>query len=384
MATTAKIDVREQSPVAAIQELCRCILQSGDIQALLVPCRFPELNTIMPALITDPAELEQADPLAPAFPLNSAKLVSRLTKRELGGCIGAVLRPCEVRAFVELVKLNQGNMDDVILISPDCFGALPNAEYNSLLQEHSMADITRDFLRAMQESQDKLEQEFDLARACTVCEHPWAQAADLRICLAGLDMYQRILLQAHSARGEGLLTRMGYEDHPESTEHQQALDRLVAQKRAAREKLVRATREASDDLDKLKHYFAGCVNCSNCRVACPVCYCRECVFNTDVFEHSPEQYLGWANRQGSLKMPTDTVFFHLTRMAHISLSCVGCGQCSNACPNDIPVMDLFLSVAQHTQEAFGYEPGQDPDQPIPLTVFAEQELEDVVDHLAKT
>jgi formate dehydrogenase subunit beta len=108
------------------------------------------------------------------------------------------------------------------------------------------------------------------------------------------------------------------------------------------------------------------------------------VFATDVFQHQPSQYLGWANLQGGLKMPTDTVFFHLTRMAHISLSCVGCGQCSNACPNDIPVMELFRSVAQRTQEAFDYEPGRDPDQPIPLTVFAEQEFEDVVDHLAQT
>lgn len=384
MATTAKIDVQEQNPLAAIQELCRSILQSGDIQALLVPRRLPEQGAIMPALVTDPAELDQADPLAPAFPLNSAKLVSRLTKGEVKGSVGAVLRPCEVRAFVELVKLNQGNMDYVLLISPDCFGALPNVGYKSLLQEKSMADVTQDFLRALQDSPDKVEQEFDLARACTICEHPWAQAADLRICLAGLDIYQHILLQAHTARGEGLLTRMGYEDHPEPPEHQQALDRLVEQKRAAREKLMQATREASGDLNKLKQYFSCCVNCYNCRVACPVCYCRECVFVTDVFDHSPEQYLGWASRQGSLKMPTDTVFFHLTRMAHISLSCVGCGQCSNACPNNIPVMDLFRSVAQRTQQAFGYEPGQDPDQPIPMTVFAEQEFEDVVDHLAKT
>jgi formate dehydrogenase subunit beta len=275
-------------------------------------------------------------------------------------------------------------MDDVLLISPDCFGALPNGQYNSLVQDQSMDDITRDFLRAMHDHPEKLEQEFDLARACTICEHPWARAADLRICLAGLDMYEHILLQAQTARGEGLLTRLGHEDHPEPPEHRLALDRLVEQKRSAREELVQATREVSDDLNKLKQYFACCVNCYNCRVACPVCYCRECVFVTDVFDHSPEQYIGWASRQGSLKMPTDTVFFHLTRMAHVSLSCVGCGQCSNACPNDIPVMELFCSVAQRTQTAFGYEPGHDPDQPIPLTVFAEEEFEDVVDRLAKT
>jgi formate dehydrogenase subunit beta len=382
MATTAKIEVQEQDPLAAIQELCRSILKSGDIQALLLPMRLPEQGSIMPALLTDPAEMEQADPLAPCFALNSAKLVSRLTKGEVRGRIGAVLRPCEVRAFVELVKLNQGNMDYVLLISADCFGALPNVQYQRLLQEKSMAQITAEYIQALQQGPEQLEQEFQLARACTICEHPQAKAADLGICLAGLDISRQILLQAHTARGEGLLTRMGYEDHSAPQEHQQALEKLVQKRVAARDELLQATQESAQDLNQLRRYLSGCVNCYNCRVACPVCYCRECVFNTDVFEHSPNQYLGWACRQGSLKMPTDTLFFHLTRMAHMSLSCVGCGQCSNACPNDIPVMELFRCAASSTQKAFAYQAGQDPDQPIPLTVFAEQEFEDVVDHLA--
>ncbi|MFW6178261.1 MAG: 4Fe-4S binding protein [Desulfohalobiaceae bacterium] len=382
MATTAKIEVQEQNPLAAIQELCRSILHSGDIQALLVPTRLPEQGGIMPTLITEPAQMDQVDPLAPCFALNAAKLVSRLTRGEVRGKIGAVLRPCEVRAFVELVKLNQGNMDYVLLISMDCFGALSNADFQALLREKSMSEITDSYLQALIQGPEALEQEFELARACTICEHPQAEAADLGICLAGLDISSQILLKAHTPRGEGLLSRMGYEDYTEPNEHQKALESLQQRRTAARDELLEATREATQDLNKLRQYLSGCVNCYNCRVACPVCYCRECVFNTDVFEHQPNQYLGWACRQGSLKMPTDTVFFHLTRLAHMSLSCIGCGQCSNACPNNIPVMELFRSTAQRTQQAFGYQPGLDPDQPIPLTVFAEQEFEDVVDHLA--
>jgi len=77
-------------------------------------------------------------------------------------------------------------------------------------------------------------------------------------------------------------------------------------------------------------------------------------------------------------MPTDTLFYHLTRLAHMSTACVGCGQCSNACPNDIPVMELFRMVAHRTQAAFGYRAGADPCQPPPLTEFREREFEEVV------
>ncbi|MBW1969908.1 MAG: 4Fe-4S dicluster domain-containing protein, partial [Deltaproteobacteria bacterium] len=119
-------------------------------------------------------------------------------------------------------------------------------------------------------------------------------------------------------------------------------------------------------------------NCYNCRVACPVCYCKECVFVTDVFNHDPVQYLRWAKRRGVIKMPTDTVFYHITRLAHISTSCVGCGQCTNACPNDIPVMELFRTVSYRTQKAFEYEAGRNIEDDLPLSVFREDELAEVV------
>jgi formate dehydrogenase subunit beta len=77
-------------------------------------------------------------------------------------------------------------------------------------------------------------------------------------------------------------------------------------------------------------------------------------------------------------MPTDTVFYHITRMAHMSLSCVGCGQCSNACPNDIPVMELFRSMAHQVQASFDYEAGRNPEEAPPLAVFKEDELGEVV------
>ena len=113
-------------------------------------------------------------------------------------------------------------------------------------------------------------------------------------------------------------------------------------------------------------------------MACPVCYCKECVFNTDVFDHDSYQYMAWAQSKGVLKLPVDTLFFHITRLAHMSLSCVGCGQCSNACPNDIPVMELFALVAGDSQAAFDYRAGCDPDEALPLSEFKENELSDAV------
>ncbi len=161
-------------------------------------------------------------------------------------------------------------------------------------------------------------------------------------------------------------------------QRQEAINALLAQRHQRREQMFGETRAATDNLEKLAGYLAACVNCYNCRVACPVCYCRECVFVTDVFDHEPSQYLQWATRKGRIKMPTDTVFYHLTRLAHMSTACVGCGQCSNACPNEIPLMELFITVAHQTQKAFDYLAGRSLEESPPLSEFRENEFQEIV------
>ena len=178
--------------------------------------------------------------------------------------------------------------------------------------------------------------------------------------------------------GDQVLQQMKLPVADEPRDRQSVIDALVAQHKKYRDEMFARTREATDSLEKMTTYFATCVNCYNCRVACPVCYCKECVFVTDVFNHDPSQYLRWANRKGIIKMPTDTLFYHLTRLTHMSTACVGCGQCSNACPNGIPVMELFRTIAHGTQRAFEYEAGRSIDQEPPLATFREDEFDEVV------
>lgn len=62
----------------------------------------------------------------------------------------------------------------------------------------------------------------------------------------------------------------------------------------------------------------------------------------------------------------------------MSLACVGCGQCTNACPNDIPLTELFRTVAHQTQKAFEYEAGRSLEEQQPLSLYRENEYEEVV------
>ena len=374
---TAKINVKDGDLLTTLRVFFRSVLQLEDISAILVPQHLPAKNVVMPTLVTDPKQLNGTDPLAPVFPLNAAKIVSRLTRKPMGAKVAVVLRPCEIRAFVELVKLKQGRIEEVILVGIDCLGAFKNSDYihiNGKKEEEFTSRFYQDALSGKRLTFAG----FDLAPACKACENPVPNGADISIGLFGVDVNNHVLIQARTSKGETLYDNLDFIDSEEPPERLAAIGSLVAERTAYRDKMFAETTEATNSLEKLNSYFAECVNCYNCRVACPVCYCKECVFVTDVFNHEPVQYLRWAKRKGVIKMPTDTIFYHITRMAHMSMACVGCGQCTNACPNNIPVMEMFRTVSYRTQEAFGYEAGRSIEEEPPLSIFREDELTEVV------
>lgn len=377
MATTAKLDVNNQDILASLRQLLQSVLELEEISAILTPQHLPMKHVVMPALITNSEQLEQADPLAPYFPTNAARIVARLTRKAMGGKVAVVLRSCEIRAFIELVKLNQGRTDELVIIATDCLGAYRNTDYLNNVGDDTDAFTRRFVEKALSDPNASLDG-VELTQACKACEHPIPDNADLRIGLIGIDVKQQLIVNAQTPRGEELLAKLDLPAGDEPASRQEAVDALIKQRTAYRDQMFAATHEATDGVEKMTSYLASCINCYNCRVACPVCYCKECVFVTDVFYHDPFQYLQWARNKGALKMPTDTVFYHLTRLAHISTACVGCGQCSNACPNDIPVMELFRMVSHRTQQAFDYEAGRDVDEAPPLSVFKEDEFKDVV------
>jgi formate dehydrogenase subunit beta len=377
MASTQKIEVKHGDVVQTLRDFFRSILEMEPISAIFIPQKLPMKNSVMPTLVSKPEDLERADPLAPIFPLNAGRLAARLTRKPIGGKIVAVMRPCEIRAFIELVKLKQARMDDIILVGIDCLGAFRNRDYYGLVNDNSI-ETTQLFCQNVLAGKDGSINGVEVASACRACEFPVPEKADLLIGLFGMDINDHLLVQAQTAIGEDFLKGLNLPQVKAPAQRKEFLSALLKERRAYRDAMFENTRQAIGDIDKLTAYFANCVNCYNCRVACPVCYCRECVFYTDVFDHDASQYLQWSKRKGIIKLPTDTVFYHLTRLAHMSTACVGCGQCSNACPNDIPVMEVFRTIAARTQEAFDYEAGRSLDEKPPLSEFREDEFKEVV------
>ncbi len=347
------------------------LLENNAVDAVLAPMVQPKKG-VMQTLVTSKDHLQSIDPFAPVMPVNSAKLASSLTSKPSGKKIAMVLRSCEMRALVELVKLNQANLEDTLLVGMDCLGRYENTDF---LKYQANGGSSEDFLANAIAGKTE-NGECDVSGACKICEYPAVDNVDLRLCVIGAGSGS-LYVEAVTSKGEEALEKAGakFVDAPGGRED--AVNKLAAAKTQARDALFESFRESTNSFDALDEKLASCINCYNCRVACPVCYCKECVFVTDTFRHKGEQFISWADVDGMLKMPTDTNFYHLTRMTHMAAFCIGCGQCTSACPNDIDLMPLFRTSAEKAQARFEYLAGRSVDEPQPLTVFDSDELMEV-------
>lgn len=352
--------IKENDRFIGIRAFLSRLLEQKRIEALLVILEQGAAAKPAVALVSKTEMLKSANPLAPFMTRNTAQIVADMTKISPSKKkIGVVLRSCELRALIELVKLKQANLDNLILIGIDCYGTYKITDYQKYQQNNGSDGLT-------------------FRKACRVCEYPAPSNADITVGYFGLDDAD-VLIETGSPKGEEILKDIGFSASGEAdaSRRQKAISDLTVQRTAARDKFFEQLGKEIAGMEKLPETLAACVNCHNCRVMCPICYCRECLFDSPTFEWEADKYTGWAERKGAFKMPADTLLYHLTRLNHMVTSCVGCGMCSEACPNDVPVFDIFKLVGNRVQKEFNYVPGRNLEEEPPLTVFKEEELEDI-------
>ena len=411
------LPVENGNTLKTLQDFLGKLLREGVVDALLVPMRTPS-GTVTPALVTNPEFLSAADPLAPVLPVNGANLAGKLSIRQPRPRVGVVLRSCELRALVELTKLKQAGLEDLKLIAVDCAGTYsvpvyqkrvagfgqehPECIDNGSKQENLWQELFNQ-LRASTPGVFRPEKATpELRKACQMCEQPVYEQAEYRIELFGSDLTQEIGLTLP----DDVAQKLGYSassgqhrpgvlpgEHPdakatdaESLRHwntpdvlarRQVVEKLVAARTAARDSEFTDMRARLEGKETISGVFAACIRCHNCMTVCPICYCKTCVFKSPLFDHDPMQYMTWTRQKGALRMPSDTMLFHLTRLNHMVLSCVGCGMCTEACPAELPVGTVFRAIGQRVQATFEYLPGRSLEEPLPLITFKADEWSEV-------
>jgi len=115
-----------------ILDLIKQLWEKKCFDTLLVPVEIPSGDSFAYLLIQDSSFIEHVLPLPPIISVQGAKAISSITKKgKPAKRTAALMRPCEVRAGIELSKLGQADLENILLISVDCPGALPLSDYIS-------------------------------------------------------------------------------------------------------------------------------------------------------------------------------------------------------------------------------------------------------------
>ena len=375
MAKRGVIKVSEGRTEEAIIGFLKTLLERGVVEAIMIPKGLPSGDGFVQTLIHDPEKLSGVCVLSPTMPVQSARVASNLTVKNLGKKVAAVMKACEIRAVVELTKFLQTKLDNLFLIGIDCPGTFEVADYAKMSQEgKGGGGLIKESLKGMVKGEIPPPAGYTFRTACQMCEYPIPQA-DIVLKLFGYPTDQEIGVDIGDRLEkeiEGIGTLSFSENEPPL--RSEVLSKVIAERTKKRDALFGEFKGVVKDLKSFLDRFSTCIRCHNCMVACPICYCKECVFKTAVFEHEGDQFLRWADRKGSIRMPTDTMIFHLIRMSHMVTSCIGCGLCDSACPNKLPVATLFRSVGDRIQKMFQYVPGRDVKETPPVASFKEDEL----------
>ncbi len=102
-----------------------------------------------------------------------------------------------------------------------------------------------------------------------------------------------------------------------------------------------------------QQHYSHCIKCYACRTVCPQCFCETCMLEDKLWVES-----------ATLAPPFPS--YHLVRAYHTVGKCVGCTECEQACPADIPLTVLYTLLRRDAEALYGYVPGRSVDDLPPL------------------
>jgi formate dehydrogenase subunit beta len=303
-------------PLGALQKFVKALWTQTDLDVLVIA---PGSGGYV---LESPDQLEHLNPFSPVMKVNTAQLAVKAARERVGGRLGVLLRPCEMRALNEMAARGAVERDRLLTICVDCLGTFPANEFDwRAARAGSPEGLTDETLHFA--SQGGISA-YRYRPACQMCAEPGATEADVNIGVFGLPVRQSMLVSAH----DGALVLQAITDGPADeelvTKHDQMLAKIAERHNHTRARVLQSLENTlPTDLDSLIEQFETCGECQSCMDVCPICS----------VEHP--------RRRGGKLVREDVV--------HWLLSCAGCGMCEQACPKHQPLNAVFSRIREQIE-----------------------------------
>jgi formate dehydrogenase subunit beta len=322
-------------------------------EAMLAPVELAERQGVVVKVIEDPADLASVNPFAPVMTGNSATTASHLVKEGTHARLVVMLRPCELRAFVELQKRDRAFLSkgEVVVIGVDCLGTFSKEDYKRTLESRGAVETTAEVLRNAAEGGLRPQR---FRTACQICDWPAPRGADITIGTIGVPTEQYLLVLARDEATDAALgldrvvkgASSEYLASRRETVVGAIADARAGMRRAMLEEIKGSSR--FDDLGSILAWFASCSLCGECMKACPL---------------NDGEVSGLISQRGAAPA-AHTPLGDVVSLGRWLASCAGCGMCEEQCNMDVPLFLLISALSHRIREKMRYHSG-DPAQQLP-------------------
>jgi formate dehydrogenase subunit beta len=332
----------------AVTGLWKYALESKTVDAVLAIKKGKDLYDAQPVIITKSADLKDTAGSLHCGTLLLSKIVKKYLDGAKGKKLGITVKGCDVMGLIELAKRKQVNLDNILMIGVNCGGSVSPVSARKMIAEKYGVDPDKVHKEEIDKGQFIIEYEgghkgismdeledagYGRRSNCRRCKYKVPRQADLACGnwgVIGEKAGKATFVEVCSDKGANLLSG--------------AVKAGVIATEAANPKGLEMRGKVEGAMLKLgdkwrKKDFAAlganmwetinketsrCIKCYSCIENCPVCFT------------AAEEL-----KKGSIMVRPGEVppnsMFHMRRFAHISDSCINCGQCEELCAMDIPL-----------------------------------------------
>jgi len=365
-AWTNDADIKKKAELGgAVTALWKYALESKMVDAVLAIRRGTDLYDAQPVIITDPKALAGT-----AGSLHCGTLLlPKLVKKYLDGAktkkIGVTVKGCDVMGFLELAKRKQINLDNIVMIGVNCGGSVNPTLARKMITDKFGVDPDKVHKEEIDKGQFIIEYEgghkgisideledagYGRRSNCRRCKYKIPRQADLACGnwgVIGDKAGKATFVEVCSEKGANMVSgavKSGIlateAANPKGLEIRGKVEGAMF-KLGDKWRKKDFTALGANLWETINKETSRCIKCYSCIENCPVCFTAADELKKDTL----------MIKRGEL--PPNSMF-HLRRFAHISDTCINCGQCEELCPMDIP-MALFSHAIRVEGDA-AFEP----------------------------
>lgn len=367
-----------------VTTIMKYLLEENIVDGVVAVQEGFDIYDAVPTLITKSEDVIKSAGSIHCGTLNVAKFLMKYLDGARDMKVAIAVKPCDAKTIRELMKKGRIVEDNVIMIGVNCGGTMPPVPTRRMIRdvyglnpdEVIEEEIVKGKLVIKTPNEEKAikidELEADgMGRRenCQRCDIKIPTNADLALGNWGVigDLVGKAtFVEVCSDLGADILAKVkdaGKIELVEPVEKgvsiRENINKFMLKESAEKEEedFKIASGDIIETWKAFEDEFSRCMKCYGCREACPLCFCEDCCLEAEGPEWVPGGYIPGAP------------LFHLTRMVHMVDACINCGQCSEVCPCEIPVSQLWNIVNNKVKKVYGYDSGKKDYDYIPFTEF---------------